>query len=147
FSFSLLLPSPLRSSFFPYTTLFRSAVLFIMLSAFKEIGPGTELPAPQAFATSSLISGIPHMKAFLTGLFIGIILYILNFPAMMLGIGIYLPIFISSTAFIGGIINIIVKKVLKMDQKDKGVIVASGLLGGEGVTGVAVAITRVISGT
>src|SRR5699024_12239670 len=84
------------------------------------------------------------MKAFLTGLFIGIILYILNFPAMMLGLGIYLPIFISSTAFIGGIINIIVKKVLKMDQKDKGVIVASGLLGGEGVTGVAVAITRVI---
>jgi len=124
-----------------------TAVLFIMLSAFKEIGPGTELPAPQAFATSSLISGIPHMKAFLTGLFIGIILYMLNFPAMMLGLGIYLPVFISSTAFIGGLIHIIVKKVFKMDQEDKGVIVASGLLGGEGVTGVAVAITRVISGT
>src|SRR5690625_6405015 len=107
----------------------------------------TERPSPILLSTSSLNSGNPNIKAFLTGLFIVIILYMLNFPAMMLGLGIYLPVFISSTAFIGGLIHIIVKKVFKMDQEDKGVIVASGLLGGEGVTGVAVAITRVISGT
>lgn len=121
-------------------------VLFIMLSAFGGIGPGTELPAPQAFATSSMISGIPHITAFWIGLVIGVILYVLNVPGMTLGLGVYLPVFISTTAFIGGFISIIVKKVLKADKGDKGLIIASGLLGGEGVAGVTIALVKVVSG-
>lgn len=118
-------------------------ILFMMLSAFGDIGPGTELPALQAFATTSTISGIPHIIAFWIGLGVGVSLYLFNVPAMTLGLGIYLPMYISSTAFIGGFI---VKKVLQADRGDKGLIIASGLLGGEGVAGVTIAIIKVLSG-
>ena len=52
--------------------------------------------------------------------------------------------FISTTAFIGGLIHLVVSKT-KPELLDKGIIVSSGLLGGEGVTGVIIAIIKVFT--
>lgn len=118
--------------------------MFVMYKAYGTMGPGTELPAPQAYAVSTMVGGLPNTGAFIAGLVIGFVLYILNIPGMTLGIGIYLPMFISTTAFIGGLINLLVSKT-KPELLDKGTIVSSGLLGGEGVTGVLIAIIRVLT--
>lgn len=119
-------------------------VLFVMLKAYGAMGPGTELPAPQAYAVSTMVGGLPHQAAFYIGLVVGVVLYVLNIPGMTLGIGIYLPMFISTTAFIGGLLSFVVSKV-KPEFNEKGVIISSGMLGGEGVTGVIIAIIKVIT--
>ena len=114
-----------------------------MLKAYGHIGPGTALPAPQAYAVSRMISGLPDVTAFLAGLVLGVILYLLNVPGMTLGIGIYLPMTISAAVFIGGVIRWIETK--RGIKSDKGMIIASGMLGGEGVAGVTIAILKVFS--
>lgn len=119
-------------------------VLFVMFKAYGAMGPGTELPAPQAYAVSTMVGGLPNPTAFYVGLIIGALLYLLNIPGMTLGIGIYLPMFISSTAFIGGLLSFIVSKV-KPQFNEKGIIISSGMLGGEGVTGVIIAIIKVVT--
>lgn len=51
---------------------------------------------------------------------------------------------ISTAAFIGGLGNFVLSKI-KPESSEKGVIVSSGMLGGEGVTGVLIAIIKVIT--
>ncbi|NLT45469.1 MAG: peptide transporter [Thermotogaceae bacterium] len=119
-------------------------VLFIMFRAYGTMGPGTELPAPQAYAVSTMVGGLPNTPAFFFGLMIGILIYLMKLPGMTLGIGRYLPMEISTAAFVGGVISFIVGKV-KPKSKETGLIVSSGLLGGEGITGVVLAIIRVLT--
>lgn len=119
-------------------------VLFVMIKAYGGVGPGTELPAPQAFAVSTMVGGLPNTTAFIIGLVVGVLLYIMNAPGMTLGLGIYLPMFISTSVFLGGFIRLMVSKFRK-ENDENGVIVSSGLLGGEGVTGVAIAIFKVLT--
>lgn len=122
-------------------------VLFIMVAAFGKMGTGTDLPAPQAEAVSALIGGLPHVPAFWIGLAIGAVLYMLGVPVMTLGLGVYLPMYLSVTIFIGGALRFIVNKVApKWSKKDTGTIVAAGLLGGEGIAGVGIAIVKVVQG-
>ncbi|KUK92654.1 MAG: Oligopeptide transporter, OPT superfamily [Thermotogales bacterium 46_20] len=119
-------------------------VLFIMFRAYGTMGPGTELPAPQAYAVSTMVGGLPNTPAFFFGLVIGIIIYLMKLPGMTLGIGMYLPMEISTAAFVGGVISLIVGKI-KPESKETGMVVSSGLLGGEGITGVVLAIIRVLT--
>jgi len=119
-------------------------VLFIMFRAYGTMGPGTELPAPQAYAVSTMVGGLPNTPAFFFGLVIGIIIYLMKLTGMTLGIGMYLPMEISTAAFVGGVISLIVGKI-KPESKETGMIVSSGLLGGEGITGVVLAIIRVLT--
>lgn len=118
-------------------------VLVIMLKAYGQMGPGTALPAPQAYAVSRMISGLPDPAAFFAGLGIGVVLYLLKVPGMTLGIGIYLPMTISAAVFIGGVLRWIETKI--GFKSDKGMVIASGMLGGEGVAGVTIAILKVFS--
>ena len=119
-------------------------VLFIMFRAYGAFGPGTELPAPQAFAVSTMVGGLPNPTAFFFGLMMGIVIYLLKLPGMTLGIGLYLPMEISSAAFLGGLLNLLVGK-FRPSSKDKGLVISSGLLGGEGIAGVLIAIIRVLT--
>ncbi|MGL6105747.1 OPT/YSL family transporter [Romboutsia sp.] len=118
-------------------------VLFIMMKAYGPMGPGTELVAPQAYAVSTMVGGLPNTQAFIIGLILGIVLYILKVPST-LGLGIYLPMMITSAVAIGGLASYIVSKV-KPTANERGTIISSGLLGGEGVTGVLIAIIKVIT--
>ncbi len=120
-------------------------VLIIMHRAYGSFGPQTPLPAPQAFAVSTMVGGIPNLSAFIIGFVAGLLLFLFNIPAMTLGIGIYLPMFISTTACIGGLLKYIINKV-KSDFETNANIIASGFLGGEGIIGVALAIYRVVKG-
>ncbi len=124
-------------------TLVSLLVMLIMLKAYGAVGPGTSLPAPQAYAVAAVVTGLPEPAAFAAGLVIGIILFLLNVPGMTLGIGFYLPMTISAAVFIGGLVRWLETRLRK--KSDKGTVIASGMLGGEGITGVMLAMLRVIA--
>ncbi len=117
--------------------------LFVLHSVYKEFGPGTQMPAPQAFAVAGMVKGLPFKEAFFIGLGAGVILAFFKFPSAIFGIGIYLPFIITGTAFLGAVARIIVKRFFPKFE-EKGSLMSSGFLGGEGVTGVLIAIVRFV---
>ncbi|HCT65600.1 MAG TPA: peptide transporter [Lachnospiraceae bacterium] len=118
------------------------AVLIIILKAYGAEAFGSEtFPAAQAGAVAAMVGGISHMPAFIIGLVLAVVLYCINFPVMTLGLGVYLPFYLSATAFLGGLIRFLVNKFApKFEENGTGSIIASGLLGGEAVVGVIIAL-------
>lgn len=123
------------------------ATLYIIFKAYGGGVIGSDIfPAAQAAAVASMVGGISNMTAFLIGMFAAVILYFVNFPVMTLGLGVYLPFYLSATAFIGGIIRLLVDKTIKSPRAlENGNIIASGCLAGEAVIGVVIAIIVAVS--
>lgn len=127
-------------------------VFYVIFTAYgpKAFGNPEMFMTPQAGAVAAMVGGIPNITAFIVGLVIAVILYFINFPVMTLGLGVYLPFYLSATAFIGGALKLVVQKAaFKWDEGGNGLIVASGLLGGEAVVGVVIALIqafRVLTG-
>jgi uncharacterized oligopeptide transporter (OPT) family protein len=122
-------------------------VFYVILTAYGPTAFGNPemFVAPQAGAIAAMVGGIPHVTSFVIGLVVGCVLYILNFPVMTLGLGVYLPFYLSLTAFIGGAARFIVQKFApKFEEGGNGLIIASGLLGGEAVVGVIIALIQAI---
>lgn len=117
-------------------------VLMIIITAYGGDCFGGEMfPAAQAAAVSAMVGGISHLPAFFIGMGVAVLLYFLNFPVMTLGLGVYLPFYMSATAFTGGFLRFILDRFLpKFEESKTGTIIASGLLGGEGITGVIIAL-------
>lgn len=122
------------------------AVLMIIVTAYGTDVFGSEVfPAAQASAVAAMVGGISHMPAFLIGIVGATVLYILNVPVMTLGLGVYLPFYLSATAVIGGLLRFILDRTApKIEKSGVGTIVASGLLGGESVVGVIIALIMAI---
>jgi putative OPT family oligopeptide transporter len=123
-------------------------VLLIMRQAFGGFGTA-ELPAPQAAAVAAMAGGLQNVPAFVIGCAVGLALFLLDVPAATLGLGVYLPIYISSIMGIGALAATIGKVAFRSRQPQEQVaettgLVASGLLGGEGITGVAIAILSML---
>ena len=103
-----------------------------------------------------MVKGIASVPAFVIGLILGAVLYCLKVPVMTLGLGIYLPFYLSFTAFIGGMVKVAADQIGKAFRKGKGsdsekqggngLIIASGLLGGEAIAGVIIALIMVCLG-
>lgn len=122
-------------------------VLIVILKAYgpEAFGNPDMFPAPQASAVAAMVGGIPHMASFIIGLIVALVLYVLNFPVMTLGLGVYLPFYLSATAFIGGALRFItMKSTPKFEEGGNGQIIAAGLLGGEAVVGVVIALIQAI---
>jgi len=124
-------------------------VFYVILTAYGPTAFGNPemFIAPQAGAVAAMVGGIPHMTSFLIGLVLGCVLYCVNFPVMTLGLGVYLPFYLSATAFLGGALRFIVEKAAPdWEKKGSGLIIASGLLGGEAVVGVIIALIQAVQG-
>lgn len=126
-------------------TVIATLAMFAIIGQFGGVGPEKGLPAGQAFAVSQMVKGIGDPMVFGGSLIIGMVLYLLKIPAMTLGIGMYLPFEISSMMFIGGILRFLVDR-FRPKAVESGNISASGMLGGEGITGVGIAIFKMITG-
>lgn len=122
------------------------AILAVILKAYGGEAFGGEMfPAAQASAVAAMVGGISHMPAFIIGLVAAVILYCVNFPVITLGLGVYLPFYLSATAFIGGVLRFIADRfVPKFEADGKGTIIASGLLGGESIAGVIIAMVEAL---
>lgn len=127
------------------------AAVFSMLAVISKYGGvGTQhgLSAGQSFVITEMIGGIDHKALFFTALAVGALLFLFKFPVMTLGLGLYLPFEISSIVFLGGASRFIVDKLVKApkDEGSQGMLIAAGLMGGEGITGVLLAIVSMVTG-
>lgn len=138
-------------------------VMTVLVGAYgpEAFGPQASFVSAQASVVATMVSGIPSVPAFALGLAAGFALYLAGFPAMMLGLGIYLPFYMSLTAFLGALAKVVYDAVCKRrraklapeeraarekTQAETGLVVSSGLLGGESVVGVLVALAAVATG-
>ena len=128
-------------------------VLVALVGAYgtSAFGPGQLFVSAQASVVATMVSGIPNVPAFVIGLVAGIVLYCVGLPSMMIGLGVYLPLYMSLAAPIGALVKLAYDKLGSRsadgtDHDDDGIVVASGILGGESIVGVIIALVTVISG-
>ena len=81
------------------------------------------------------------------GAFISITVEILGVAALPVSIGLYLPLELSSTIMLGGLIKLYVDKKFgaEKDESGKGILFCSGLIAGEGIIGVLLAVLKVFN--
>jgi uncharacterized oligopeptide transporter (OPT) family protein len=122
-----------------------SVALFAVIRNYGGVIPSKELTAGQAYTVSQMVSGVGDPTVLGMAMIIGALLYILKVPSMTLGLGMYLSFEISAALFLGGLIRWISKRFWPKSI-DTGNIAASGFFGGEGITGVIMAIINMIIG-
>ena len=120
-------------------------LFFVFFKVYKVIGPveNTELIALQASIVATVINGIPFLGIFFMGLAAGLILSLLNLPVLTFGIGIYVPFYLTSTVFLGGLVSFIGNKVSK-NSHSKLLLISNGLMSGEAIVGVILSIMAYI---
>ena len=114
-------------------------------------GFGTkELAAPQATLMKMIVEGVmdgnlPWTLIFI-GVFVAIVVEVLGIPVLPVAIGLYLPLELSSTIMIGGVIRWIVDRKSSEEEDDAstGILFCSGMIAGEGLVGIMLAILAVI---
>lgn len=126
-------------------------VLYLLDAAW---GYGTaEIPAPQAQLMKMIVEGImggnlPWGLVFI-GVFLAICLEILRIPVMPFAIGLYLPIYLNATIMIGGVVRGLLDRRKGVDEKTKtaqstdGTLYCAGMIAGEGLVGILLAIFAV----
>ncbi len=127
-------------------------VLYLLSTAW---GYGSsELPAPQATLMKMVVEGVmggelPWALIFV-GAFIAIVVEILQIPVLPFAVGLYLPIHLSTPIMVGGLIRLYYDKK-KMDSEEdrkqmveNGVLYSSGLIAGEGLVGILLAVFAII---
>ncbi len=109
-----------------------------------------ELAAPQAGLMKIIVEGImdgnlPWMLIFI-GVFIAVAVEVLGIPALPVAIGLYLPLELSSTIMVGGLIRLIMDKKNKSasSDSDNGILFCSGMIAGEGLVGILLAVLAVV---
>lgn len=121
--------------------------LFVSAYGADSFGIDKEFIAAQALAVASMVGGIPNLWAFFIGAAIGVTLYLLKAPAITLGLGVYLPFYLSLTVAVGAAIRFIIGLIApNWVKKEDGLVIASGLLGGESIVSVIFALIVVVSG-
>lgn len=109
-----------------------------------------ELPAPQATLMKMVVEGVmggnlPWILV-LAGVGIAIALELINIPVLPVAIGLYLPIHLSVPIFAGGLLRAFFDR--KGDEgkeiTEKGILYGSGLIAGEGLIGILLAIFAIV---
>lgn len=129
-----------------------AGVLYLLNSAW---GYGSkQLPAPQASLMKLVVEGVmggnlPWNLVF-AGVAVAIIIEILRLPVLPVAIGLYLPIHLSTPIMAGGLIKLYFEKKAFKDEETRnrvitsGVLYSSGMIAGEGIVGIVLAIFAII---
>ena len=127
------------------------AVLYLLDTAW---GFGSEqLGAPQATLMKMIVEGVmegnlPWGLVFI-GVCLAVVVEILGIPVLPFAIGVYLPIQLNACVMVGGVIRLFFDR-MKRDEKEKeeiitdGILYCSGMIAGEGLVGIALAVLAVI---
>lgn len=115
---------------------------------------GTEIPAPQGMMMKMIVEGIMNAQLpwslIFIGVFVAIVIEILGVPVMPVAVGMYLPFSLSAGIMCGGIIRWFVEKRTKKNEKfnkeavERGTLYTSGLIAGEGLMGILLAVFAVL---
>jgi putative OPT family oligopeptide transporter len=116
-----------------------------------------ELPAPQAtlmkLVTEGVMGGNLPWNLIFVGMGIGVAIELLGLPVLPIAIGLYLPIHLSTPIMVGGTVRGILNRKLNKKEADKqeitqriesGTLFASGLIAGEGLIGILLAVFAVL---
>jgi len=132
-------------------------VCLAVLLLSQAFGFGSEeLPAPQATLMKLVIDGVleQNLPWGLVGIGVGIaiIAELFRIPSLPFAVGVYLPVSTMTPIFFGGMLKLWLQKRAKdkheaTERRDKGVLLSSGFVGGEGLLGVGIAGAAFIQGT
>ena len=111
-----------------------------------------ELTAPQATLMKLITEGVmqgnlPWALVFI-GAFIAVLVEIIGIPVLPFAIGVYLPVQLNACIMVGGLVRLAFDK-LKRDKKEKdaivndGILFCSGMIAGEGLVGILLALLAV----
>lgn len=122
----------------------------IMLLLNKSYGFGEGgLSAPQATLMKMVVEGVMNgtlpWDLIMIGVAIAIVIEIMHMPVLPVAIGLYLPIHLSVPMVIGGLIRSYFEKKKKNDAVDKGILYCAGLIAGEGIIGILLAVLALIT--
>ncbi len=116
----------------------------------KTYGFGTEeLPAPQATLMKVVIEGVLQnsLPWGLVGIGVGIALVceLFKIPSLPFAVGVYLPVATMVPVFLGGLLRWNAERTAPdeaegSERRERGVLFGSGLVGGEGLLGVGIAL-------
>ncbi|MCQ6266680.1 oligopeptide transporter, OPT family [Fictibacillus sp. WQ 8-8] len=123
-------------------------VILVVLD--KSYGMGSQqLPAPKAAIMKVLVQGIfggdlPWSLIFI-GAAVAIVIEFLGLNSLVVAVGLYLPIHVSAPVMFGGAVRWLVdvkakSKEERQERSDRGVLFASGLIAGESLLGVLIAV-------
>ncbi len=126
------------------------ATLYLLDSAW---GFGSEeLAAPQATLMKMVIEGVMDGNLpwglVLTGVCITVVIEILGIPALPFAIGIYLPVQLNACIMVGGLVRLAFDKMKNPDKDgiiQNGVLFCSGMIAGEGLVGILLAVLAVFN--
>lgn len=134
-------------------------VLLAQAFQFSEAAPGdarTVLAAPQASIMKALVEGFMSRQPvayilFVAGGMIAVIMEMLGVPALIFALGMYLPLELNTPALVGGFLaHFLGKRAEKQGgrrgavTRERGVIIASGLMAGGALGGVFGAGLRLV---
>ncbi len=124
------------------------AVLYLFNTAWSY--GSTELPAPQAMLMKMVVEGVmggdlPWDLVFV-GVAVAVVAEILGIPVLPFAVGLYLPIHLSTPMMAGGIVRWFFERkgTRHAAGLDRGVLYASGLIAGEGLVGILLAVLSII---
>lgn len=128
-------------------------VLYLLSTSWGGYG-SEQLPAPQATMMQMIVEGV--MEANLPWTFIGagaglaIIMEILRIPVLPFAVGMYLPFSLNAGIMTGGLVRLFVDKKKNLSEKerksitDRGILYTSGMIAGEGLVGIILAVLAAI---
>ena len=124
--------------------------LYLLDSAW---GFGSEqLAAPQAtlmkIITEGVMDGNLPWGLVFAGVFIAIVIEIIGIPVLPFAIGIYLPVQLNACIMVGGLVRLGLDKLKKPEEEKKsiindGILFCSGMIAGEGLVGILLALFAV----
>jgi len=128
-------------------------VALTVLALGEGLGFGsTELPAPQATLMKLVIDGVldqdlPWVLVAIGG-GIALVCEVARIPSLPFAVGVYLPVSTMTPIFVGGLIRHWMERTAKdettaADRRERGVLLGSGFVGGEGLLGVGIALVAV----
>ncbi|MBE7046739.1 MAG: oligopeptide transporter, OPT family [Ruminococcaceae bacterium] len=111
-----------------------------------------ELGAPQATLMKLIIEGVmegnlPWALVFV-GVFIAVVVEVIGIPVLPFAIGVYLPVQLNACIMVGGLVRLALDKIKKeKETKDAiisdGILFCSGMIAGEGLVGILLALFAV----
>lgn len=136
-----------------------TSATFVCLSVIlldKAYGFGTEeLPAPQATLMKVVIEGVLQNELPWTlvaiGVGIALLCELFKIPSLPFAVGVYLPLSTFTPLFIGGMLRMFLEKKAKSKEdkdakRERGILLGSGLVGGEGLMGIGIAAVAFTQG-
>lgn len=111
-----------------------------------------DIPAPQAMLMKMVVEGVMEGNLPWTlvaaGVFIALVMEVLGIPVLPFAVGLYLPLQLSTPIMAGGLIRLWAQRRGSEKSRkagvESGVLYTSGMIAGEGIVGIILAILAII---